>query len=145
MTATHLAACDARAIRFALALPDSADLPYPSAEVLACLDLSHDVPVMIATAVLRGRLTRCPPDMRLTPKPWPKLPTAASVPVKKGRVSGDAVLATCTPNPKKPGSAARERYARYAIGLTKNQLRGLGLTLEDLLDDCEKGFITWAT
>ena len=141
---TQLAACDIRAIRFALALPDNTDLPYPSAEVLARLDLSPDVPAMIACAVWQGRVTRCPPDMRLTPKPWPKLPTAA-LPAKKGRVSGDAVLATCAPNPKKPGSAARERYARYAIGLTKNQLRGLGLTLEDLLDDCEKGFITWAT
>ena len=145
MTATHLAACDARAIRFALALPDSADLPYPSAEVLARLDLSPDVPVMIATAVLRGRVTRCPPDMRLTPKPWPKLPTAA-LPAKKGRVSGDAVLASLVlPNPKKPGSAARDRYALYAIGLTKRELRARGLTMDDFFDDCAKGFIAWAT
>lgn len=142
---TQLAACDIRAIRFALALPDNIDLPYPSAEVLARLDLSPDVPVMIATAVLRGRVTRCPPDMRLTPKPWPKLPTAASLPVKKGRVSGDAVLAALVPNPKKPGSAARDRYALYAIGLTKAELRKRGVTLEDFRDDAEKGFITWAT
>ena len=142
---TQLAACDIRAIRFALALPDNTDLPYPSAEVLARLDLSPDVPAMIACAVWQGRVTRCPPDMRLTPKPWPKLPTAPALPAKKGRVSGDAVLASLVlPNPKKPGSAARDRYALYAIGLTKRELRARGLTMDDFIDDCAKGFIAWA-
>lgn len=76
-----LSLADVAALRSALALPEpSEDRPfvtilseaYPDPkDIWTRLNGSKDPPVMIAAAVLSGRLTRLPPDPQLRPLPLP--------------------------------------------------------------------------
>ena len=162
-----LSATDQQAICRALKLP----LPTPDisldmiitqekihpADVLVRLERSRDLRAMVAAATLRGRLQRCPPDARLSPKPYPYAPvrspkTAAErerqpapAPVKTPvRMNNTRTLVSFVSNPKQLGSAARDRYDLYKVGLTEPELLARGITRSDLRHDTGRGFIKWA-
>ena len=48
-------------------------------------------------------------------------------------------------NPKKAGSASRERFNLYRHGMTSQEAKEAGVTGEDLRHDLEKGFIKFIT
>lgn len=52
------------------------------------------------------------------------------------------VITQVTPNPKKPGSASYERYAKYQPGMTVQEALNAGVTTGDIKWDSERGFIT---
>ena len=158
-----LSIADQRSICYALKLP----LPTPDitldmiiaqekiqpADILVRLERSRDMRAMIAAAVIRGKLKACPPDAQLHPKPYPKAPVARP----KGELEANRkteakpkahnrtrVLLTVKPNPKRPGSAARDRYSLYKLGLTEAQLLELGLWRSDFRHDTQHQFITWS-
>lgn len=161
----HLCVSDQQTICKTLKLP----LPTPDvsldiilaqekitpADVLVRLERSRDLKAMIAAAAIRGNVTHCPPDMRLSPKPYPKAPvaspkttaekvrqpTAKPIPTTTNRTH---VLLAVKPNPKRPGTAARDRYNLYKIGLTESQLLERGLWRSDFRHDTQRKFITWS-
>ena len=45
------------------------------------------------------------------------------------------------PNPKKPGSASYDRFARYVVGMTVTEALAAGVTGADVKWDSERGFI----
>jgi hypothetical protein len=127
------------------------------ADLFVRLERSRDLRAMIAAAALRGRVKRCPDDAQLHPKPYPKAPIAkpkddqeksrqaspASKPASR-TINSTRVLLTVKPNPKREGSAARDRYALYKLGQTEAQLLELGLWRSDFRHDTQHGFITWS-
>ena len=48
-------------------------------------------------------------------------------------------------NPKKAGSAARERFDFYRHGMTRQEARAAGVTARDLRHDEKHGFIKFIT
>jgi hypothetical protein len=127
------------------------------ADIITRLERSRDLKAMIACAALRGRVQKCPPDAQLTPKPWPKAPVARpksaaeatrATPKATPKVrvaSSTHTLVRVAPNPKRPGSAARDRYALYQTGLTEAELLAKGVTASDLRWDLSRGYIAWST
>jgi hypothetical protein len=110
---------------------------------------------MIAAAALRGKVKHCPPDAQLHPKPYPKAPVASpktasesarqqSKAKPRTTASPTRTLLSMKPNPKRPGSAARDRYALYQLGKTEDQLLAIGLWRSDFRHDTQHGFITWS-
>lgn len=126
------------------------------AEILARLDRIRTTGAMVAAAVLRGRITKCPDDMQLRPQPYPKAPvrdpkTAAEM--TRQRIAArsapvgpnpNRTLVSFVPNPKREGSEARDRYAHYEIGLNEAQLLAKGLRRSDFRHDTQHGFIIWS-
>jgi hypothetical protein len=127
---------------------------HPS-DVLVRLERCRDLRAMMAAAALRGRVQTLPADPRLSPKPYPKAPvrtpktaaeqTRTAEPAPRSRPNSTRVLVSFQPNPKRPGSEARDRYNRYKIGLTEVQLLERGLWRSDFRHDTQRGFITWST
>ncbi len=124
------------------------------ATILVRLERSRQLSAMIAAAALRGQVTKCPNDMQLTPKPYPKAPVrapkgeaetsrVAAKPAVKA-MSATRTLVSFVANPKRPGTAARERYAKYKVGCTEAQLLELGLWRSDFRHDTSHGFIVWS-
>jgi len=125
------------------------------ADILVRLERSRNLSAMIAAAAIRGGIKLCPADPRLNPKPYPKAPVATpkttaeeqrKAAAPKPTVAGgtDRTLLSCVPNPKRQGSAARDRYAKYQVGKTESQLIELGLWRSDFRHDTQHKFITWA-
>lgn len=158
-----LAPADVSAIcaHFHLPLP-TPDVPLEAIASAAALtpqsiyaDLSDttDIRLMIAAAALRGSLTRLPPDPRLNPLPHKKAPvktpkTAAeaerSPPPPPVPVAADRrVLVSVAPNPKRPGSASRDRYNLYKVGMTEPELIATGVLAADLRWDTSRSFLVW--
>lgn len=168
LTTEHLAPADTEALCRYLALPTpTPDVPLAAllaesgrtlADVWRSLEGTRDVRLMIAAAALRGGVVRLPPDPQLRPAPHRRAPVKAprteaerarggapkAPPSAPTTVPPDHVLVAIVPNPKKPGSASRDRYARYALGQTQRDAIVAGLTREDLRWDTERGFLTWA-
>jgi len=167
MDYAHLTINDQRAICKTLRIPyPTAETPLPillaqekiqPADVLVRLERSRDLSAMIAAAALRGKVTVCPKSAQLNPKPYPKAPVAspktedegtrlAVKPIAKQAHTANAtrVLATVQPNPKRPGSASRDRYALYQVGMTEAQLLERGVRRDDFRHDTQRGYITWA-
>ena len=117
-----------------------------------------DIRVMIAAAALRGAITVCPKDPRLDPLPHRKAPVrtpttdeererspaAPAAATRAASASGDRVLEYVSANPKKPGSAAHERFALYKVGMTADELVASGVRKADLRWDAERGFVRWS-
>jgi len=125
------------------------------ADILVRLERSRNLNAMIAAAAIRGGVKHCPADPRLNPKPYPKAPVATpkttaeetrkAAPVKAAISGGtNRTLLSFAPNPKRIGSAARDRYAKYQIGKTENELLELGLWRSDFRHDTQHKFVTWA-
>jgi hypothetical protein len=111
------------------------------------LEASRDLQAMIATACLKGLVTKCQPDAQFNPTPYPKTanpPVTAkrAAPVSKA-AKATRVLVSVLPNPKKPGSAAHERYALYEAGLTEAELLAKGLRRTDFRWDDKRHHLTW--
>jgi len=164
MQYSDLAAADQQAICRTLKLP----LPTPDvtldiiifqeklnpADILTRLERSRSLSAQIAAHVLRGRMVQCPPDKRLRPKPYPKAPVArpktareakrTPAPQPSTHRNPTRTLVAFVPNPKRPGSAARDRFALYQLGKTETELLALGLWRADLRHDTQHGFITWS-
>jgi hypothetical protein len=111
-----------------------------------------DIRLMIAAAALRS-VTRLPDDPRLDPKPHdrapvksPRSPEEATrqrrVPVTSAASAGEYV-ASVVQNPKRRGTAAWDRYAQYQVGMSRAQLRDLGLTHTDFKYDSDHNYVTW--
>lgn len=124
------------------------------ADVLARLERARTMSAMIAAAAVRGNVTKCPADPRLNPKPYPKAPVGTpkttaeqerkAVPAKVAVTGGtNRTLLSFVPNPKRPGSAARDRYAKYQVGLTETQLLELGLWRSDFRHDTQHKYVVW--
>jgi hypothetical protein len=126
-------------------------------DLLLRLERSRDLRAMIAAAALRGRVTKCPDDAQLHPKPYPKAPVkapkteveterqpAVQAKPKHRSANGTRTLLSFQPNPKREGSAARDRYALYKIGLNEAQLLERGLWRSDFRHDTVHGYITWS-
>lgn len=113
-----------------------------------------DVRLMIAAAALRS-VTRCPPDPQLSPQPHrlapvrsPRTPAEAARRARPAPAAGapgttGEYVDTVAPNPKRPGSASRDRYALYAVGASRTDLLAAGLTRADFVYDTERGYVTW--
>jgi len=125
------------------------------ADILIRLERSRNMNALIAAAAIRGGVTKCPADPRLNPKPYPKAPVAApkttaeqarktAAPTVAPSGGTNRTLLSFVPNPKRLGSAARDRYAKYQIGLTETQLIELGLWRSDFRHDTQHKFVTWA-
>lgn len=124
-------------------------------DVLTRLERSRHLNAQIAAAALRGTVTLCPPDKRLHPDPYPKAPVARPRTPREAKrqlpqpsptlkATQPRRLASFVDNPKRPGSAARDRYALYQIGKTEAELLALGLWRADLRHDTAHNFITWS-
>jgi ADP-ribose pyrophosphatase YjhB (NUDIX family) len=63
---------------------------------------------------------------------------------KTSKVGGDDLIKLhVQSNPKKPGSAAAERFAKYQDGMTVAEYKAAGGTAEDLAWDRKRGFVTF--
>ena len=60
-----------------------------------------------------------------------------------GVTGADRIKLHVDANPKKPGSASAERFAKYEDGMTVADYRAAGGTAEDLAWDRKKGFVTF--
>ena len=60
-----------------------------------------------------------------------------------GVTGADRIKLHVDSNPKKPGSASAERFAKYEDGMTVADYRAAGGTAEDLAWDRKKGFVTF--
>lgn len=165
MNIASLAPSDIQTICRVLSLP----LPTPDITLLSLMEqsgvtpseamirLEHrkDIPSMVAASALRSGVIRLPRDPRLSPKPYPKSPVRSprtdaerqrvvAAPVAPRRVLGTRVLVHVAPNPKRPGSASRDRYALYQAGLTEAQLIERGVLSADLRWDTEREFLRWS-
>lgn len=85
------------------------------------------------------------------PEPAPTAAPASKGTGFKGWAKADsvahadsAVIEWVAPNPKKPGSAAYQRFANYAVGRTLAECKKLGTTAGDILWDLPRGFIRLA-
>jgi hypothetical protein len=120
----------------------------PPQAALSRLERSTDLRAMIATACLKGVLTKCPDSAQLKPKPYPKpQPPKPAQPSPRSPVARAAkaarVLVSHVPNPKQKGSKAYGRYALYQDGLTEAELLARGITREDLRWDGARQHLTW--
>jgi hypothetical protein len=72
--------------------------------------------------------------------------TTPKAPAKKSKFestfSKTAVISAVKANPKKPGSAAHQRYNLYKVGMTVDEALKAGLRSEDIRWDSGRGFIT---
>jgi hypothetical protein len=160
----NLSIADQQSLCYALHLP----LPTPDitldmiiaqekiqpADIIERLERSRDMRAMIVAAAIRGCVKHCPPDAQLHPKPYPKAPVARPKDAQEAHrqqpkpqvriVNKTKVLLTMVPNPKRAGSAARDRYTKYKLGLTEAQLLERGLWRSDFRHDTAHGFITWS-
>lgn len=123
-----------------------AEAPAPS---VPAADLRKTVDAVVAD--LKAKAARKAPTLKVVaPIPRPKAPPPKAAPpkreqAKRGRKSvwGDDQVITLLvkQNPKKPGSAAHGRFAKYKTGMTVMQALRAGVTTEDLTWDTKKAFI----
>jgi hypothetical protein len=153
----RLCATDQQAVCKTLSLPlPTPDVPLdliliqhklPPQAALSRLERSTDLRTMIATACLKGILTKCPDSAQLKPKPYPKVQPKPAQPSPRSPVARAAkaarVLVSHVPNPKQKGSKAYGRYALYQDGLTEAELLARGITREDLRWDAARQYLTW--
>lgn len=76
-------------------------------------------------------ITRCPDYI----PPWPPRPV-------QRKKHGDTV-ASVTPNPCMPTSDMHRRYALVRVGMTRDDLKGKGISARDIAEWKQKGYITW--
>ena len=60
-------------------------------------------------------------------------------------ITEPVIIVLVEENPKKPGSAARERLDRYRHGMTCQEAKEAGVTARDLRHDQKRGFIKFIT
>lgn len=111
------------------------------------------IPLMIAAAALRY-VRRLPDDPRLAPQPHPPAPVKVpKTPLERARarkenttlpasLAGEYVIAV-VPNPKRKGTAAYERFQKYRVGISRAELRALGLNGGDFRYDAEHHYVSW--
>jgi hypothetical protein len=71
-------------------------------------------------------------------------PAKKSAPAKGSTFNRLDTISAVKANPKKSGSAAHARYARYKVGMSVSEALAAGLRQEDLRWDFARGFITLA-
>jgi len=161
MAASPLSMADIQAICHCLNIPLAPNLTgilnaanLSPTDVIARLEQSTDVHALIAAAVMKGTVTVLPPDAQFTPKPHPRSPVkkpmsedeakrATPVTAPVVRSDGTRILTYVAPNTKRPGSASRDRYALYEIGLSEAALIKKGIYPADIRWDSARDFLRW--
>lgn len=118
------------------------DAGLDHAQVVLTMAPATAVPAIRAVETLVGR----PIQRRASPPPTsartPAAPRAPAAPRSSvGSIDSAMVVVSVVPNPKKPGSSAHERFARYQVGMTVAQLLAAGITRADLKWDAERAHI----
>ena len=77
-------------------------------------------------------------------RPQPKIRHATTTfngRAPRARPADNRVISAIVSNPKKPGSASYDRFAKYREGMTVSEAIAAGVTMADVKWDSERGFI----
>lgn len=77
-------------------------------------------------------------------RPQPKIKHAATTfngRAPRARPADNRIISCIVPNPKKPGSASYDRFAKYRENMTVSEALAAGVTMADIKWDSERGFI----
>lgn len=107
----------------------------PSPLAVVALETVVGKPIEVGHPCLAG-----PPEKKRE-EPVTKMQRARASSPRSSGGSDPRKIAFVAPNPKKPGSASFDRFAKYEVGMTVDQAVAAGVSRADIKWDSERSFI----